>query len=310
MRERSSFHRIDGDRPRSRAVRVAWLATNAVWAELPPRATRARRFVPPTLPAAEDVPAAATPARVLGNLFWESLPAERIRAALGDSVRLLDVGCGRGGYFRLLDRSLGLDDYVGIDVAHHREWNAIVAEDARARFVVRSAEGLTREDLDGRTLVISQSALEHIPRDLVALRSIHNARDRDSPLLQLHLVPPPALWRLWGVHGYRGYTSRSLDRIRAALHPSLTLDVIVLGGPKTNAVHLELVHDAAAALRGARVRDTRAADPQAYGSRLVDALRADAEAPGPARILDASFLVLAIRDREMPDVLDELAHGS
>ena len=83
----------------------------------------------------------------------------------------------------------------------------------------------------------------------------------------------------------------------------------MLGGPATNAVHRELIHDAAAALRGNRVRDAYAADPAAYGSRLVAALAADAHAPGPARILDASFLVLAIRDRAMPDVLDGLAHG-
>lgn len=302
MRERSSFHRIDGDRPRARPVRLAWLATNALSATLPAGEVPHRRWVPPQLPLPTEIPSAATPARVLCNLFWEALPAAPLRAALGGAIRVLDIGCGRGNYFRLLDAAVGVDDYLGIDIVQRPEWEAIAAGDSRARFVVRAAETLTASDLDRRTLVVSQSALEHVPRDLHALRQIRALRTRGVPQLQLHLVPPHDLWRMWGVHGYRGYTARNVRRIGEALGPDVILDVLVLGGPASSALHREAVYDSLASLRHRPVRDTRMSDPDDYGRRLVKALASDAAGHTPQRLRDASFLALAIRDRGMPDV--------
>ena len=57
-----------------------------------------------------------TPSRVLSNLFWLNLPAAAIREELQE-IRLLDIGCGSGRYFNVLDKKLGgVQGYTGIDV--------------------------------------------------------------------------------------------------------------------------------------------------------------------------------------------------
>jgi hypothetical protein len=288
--DRSTFQRVDGDAPRTRAHRAVWLAAAIVAERLPRPRLDVHCWSPdPQLVNADRLSADATPARALSNLFWESLP-KGLPAALGGEVHALDIGCGRGNYAAVLDRSVGLTTYLGVDVASHPGWEALTGADARLAFERGLAETLTEAQLAGRNLIVSQSALEHVAGDLALFRRVAaHVHASGDPVLQVHLLPGTNAWRMWDVHGYRGYGERNLARI-GALFADDDMRLLALGGPACTRLHLEAVHDA---LRRPSDRDGRTADPARYKQRLADAIAADAASP-PRDLREATFVGLAI----------------
>lgn len=236
----------------------------------------------------EYLAATASPSRTLSNLFWLTLPAEEIAAALG-AVRLVDVGCGAGGYAALFaDRFPDMQSYLGIDIAARDAWRERSARDARCRFVAAPAETIDAGLLGDTTLIVSQSALEHFPHDLVFARNVRDWAVRAGhPVLQLHLLPGAYNWRQYGTHGFRGYTARSLARLIDAFAPD-DHRVFVLGGAACNDVHYRWIYDR---LRR-RAHDRRDDDAAAYAAELSAALAADAARPH-VDVGAACFLALA-----------------
>ncbi len=300
--DRSSFHRLCGDERLSRPQRAAWLAGGILHAHLPSPSLPVRSWAPdPDRARPELIPEHATPARVLSNLFWESLPGPVIREALGGAVHALDIGCGRGNYAAVLDKALDLATYRGIDVREHATWQTLAAADARLEFLVRRAEELDDAELAGRNLIVSQSALEHVRYDLAFFRHIAGHLGASPrPLLQIHLLPGANLWRLWGVHGYRGYSERNIRHV-AAIFASSDVDVISLGGPACNRLHLDVVHDTLRRFRGGAKADLRSTDPDLYRRLVAEAIAEDAAQHPEPTLRDASFVALVVRT-ELPDL--------
>jgi SAM-dependent methyltransferase len=300
--DRSSFHRLCGDEPLSRLQRAAWLGGGILHAHLPRSRLPVRTWAPdPDLARPDLIPEHATPARVLANLFWESLPGAAIREALGDAVHVLDVGCGRGNYAAVLDTALGLGTYRGIDVREDSTWQTLAAADERLEFLVCRAEELGDTELAGRNLIVSQSALEHVRDDLAFFRRIAGQLGASTrPLLQIHLLPGANLWRLWGVHGYRGYSERNLRHV-VALFTGSHVDVIKLGGPACNRLHLEAVNDTLRRFRRRPGADMRSTDPDLYRRLVAEAIFEDAARPPEPTLRDASFVALVVRTR-LPDL--------
>jgi SAM-dependent methyltransferase len=301
---RTSFQRINGDEPLSRMRRAAWLAGGMVFERLPRPRLAIRSWTPdPSLVRPDLLPAHATPPRVLCNLFWETLPGARIRDLLGGAVDVLDVGCGRGNYATVLDRAIRLDSYLGVDVVEDPRWAELERADPCLAFRLCRAEQIGEAELTGRTLIVSQSAVEHVRDDLAFFERVAAFLAAVArPVLQIHLLPAANLWRLWGVHGYRGYNERNLARIVAAF-PAAHVDLLRLGGPACNRLHREAVHDTLRQLRSRTQPDLRTTDPDTYTRRLAEAIAEDAVVPAIS-LRDASFVALVITTGSGEHVFD------
>lgn len=287
---RSTPNRINGDFPMNLLQRAVYFGFNIV-EELRPQPTLSD-VIPFRIEASaypgDCLARTASPSRILSNLFWLGLPVEAIEAALG-TVRIVDVGCGKGGYAKLFAKRFGtMESYLGIDVERRDAWDRHSTRDPRCRFVAAPAESITDEVLGDATLIVSQSALEHFPEDLTFAGKVGGwAASADRPILQLHILPGPKNWRQYGTHGFRGYTKRALAGLIDAFQPR-DHRVFVLGGKACNEVHYRWIYDRL----NRSVRDRRAADTDAYSTALATALADDAARLNDS-VDDACFLVLA-----------------
>lgn len=146
-------------------------------------------------------PQSASPGRALTEAFLQYQLAKMLPAR---SIRILEIGCGSGSLTKLLAKFGYSGNYVGVDVADRFD-RAEQPEFQRA-FVLADARFF--EPNAKFDLIISVSALEHIPED-VSL--IHRLSGFIAPGgVQLHFVPSG-----WGLavylwHGYRQYTRAAL----------------------------------------------------------------------------------------------------
>ncbi len=124
---------------------------------------------------------------MLSNLFWLNLPAAKIRAELS-KIDLLDIGCGTGLYFPILDQILGgLRSYTGVDVKPKRFAHA---DDPRVRLITSPAEQVSQDIIGQHNFIISQSALEHVPEEMAVLRHIAGAlRGKKRPAIRSTSCP-------------------------------------------------------------------------------------------------------------------------
>ncbi|MCX7164737.1 MAG: class I SAM-dependent methyltransferase [Rhodocyclales bacterium] len=143
-------------------------------------------------------------------------------------IRVLDIGCGAGGLVRLLAELGYRGSYVGIDIQDG--FDRSEQPGFEKSFLAVDAHRYQPENKFD--LVISVSALEHIPDDARLIRRLGEFLLPGG--LQLHFVPsewalPVYLW-----HGYRQYTVASLaDRFET----SRTV-VFSLGGAASFFLHL------------------------------------------------------------------------
>ncbi len=114
-----------------------------------------------------QLPTGASPSRILSDLFWLTLPWERIQQELG-GIRILDAGCGSGHYGPRLISWSGdrVASYIGADIHAHESWPALEHEDQRMQFIQADAGELGRVLPGGTNLIMSQSAIEHMDHDL------------------------------------------------------------------------------------------------------------------------------------------------
>ncbi len=188
----------------------------------------------------ETSPRDASPARKLSDLFWASLPWDSISKDLG-TVRILDIGCGAGGYAKRILRHLPSSaTYQGIDVSDNAHWQLNRSDRVRLdRFGGTSLRECLTPDFN---LIMSQSAFEHIEPDLAFFIELaEHARQRAAPTLQIHLLPSAHCLSLYGLHGYRQYTPRSLGPVCEIFGAGSSVKLIELGGKTCNAVHRKFI---------------------------------------------------------------------
>lgn len=194
---------ISGDGKMSGADRLRYLWRNAL------RNMTARRHsicAEPYHPSAiTDAMAMASPSRALTLSFFETQLSSVLPRT---TVRVLDIGCGSGFMSDTL-AALGYGGvYTGIDIGDRFRTNVAYPEAFQRSFV--NADAHTFEAEAPYDLIISFSALEHIPDDQKLIAHLDTALSEDGA--HLHIVP--ATWGLplylW--HGFRQYSLAGIEQ--------------------------------------------------------------------------------------------------
>lgn len=245
-----------------------------------------RPFVPRSSPQL-DQHELASPSRVLSNLFWRELPWNQISQELAE-LHLLDTGCGSGSYGDYLDVCSNNDvrRYVGLDVYEHPSWNTSTSPNRMFhRFNGRS---ITSHVPLETNFFISQSAIEHFRNDRRYFQDIKNfIESKERPIIQVHLFPSVACMKLYGRHGYRQYTPRTVSRI-TRLFPKAQCALFGLGGSACNRVHYDFITSP----RRIKNIDYRETKQEEYRQALEHAIHEDAH--NANSIKNPSFWALVI----------------
>lgn len=214
---------ISGDGRLSIAQRLSYLARNLA------RNLRSGNPGPRRRPfhaaRLQRTPATASPSRALTEAFlYSSLPTMLPVA----KVRVLEIGCGSGSLTRILAELGYSGQYVGVDIDDR--FDRTQQPEFEKTFVHTDVRRFKPEGKSD--LVISVSALEHIPEDIQL--TAHLGEYVAPGGLQLHVVPsawglPVYLW-----HGYRQYTAAS---IAERFDPRKTV-VFAMGGGASFLLHL------------------------------------------------------------------------
>lgn len=295
----SSPNTISGDGILDDSQKLSWLIANLAQShQLQPSIPNVWNFRCSVAPyPAKHCDVLMTPSRILSNLFWQNLPSEVISNEL-KRLALLDCGCGKGIYFPIIDDSLGgVESYTGVDIKARASWSDF-QKDPRVNFVRRGAEEIDRSLLEGKTLIVSQSALEHFPSDLTFFQNVADAlRSRDYPTLQIHLLPTGTMWRQYGPHGFRGYVPANLKTILDMFKDFSRSHVFTLGGKHCLDVHYRYVHDTL----NPEMPDRRRTHRDEYARATKAAMEADM-ASDQIDIMDACFLALVIHSHPQREI--------
>jgi len=291
VRPRStSWHRLNADRPLRRPGRAVWSGVNLANNLLPltacDRRIELRDFVVADVAAYVDrLPEGASPARALSDLFWMTLPWAELAAAIGP-LHVLDIGCGNGYYgSRFREWSGGrVESYLGVDAVPRPSWERLSEDDPSTSYAVQDAEAVS---VPGEVnLIVSQSCLEHVGEDLSFFSRVRDQlAERSSPWLQLHLVPAAACRALYGAHGVRQYTPRTISKATRLYPDSARFVLFRLGGNECARVHRTYITDT-----GPDRLALRHTSPERYEEAVRSAIETDMRRPGG----DALFLGLAI----------------
>lgn len=229
-------------------------------------------FVPRSLPQLNQQDL-GSPSRVLSNLFWHELPWDAIKQESG-GLHILDTGCGSDSYGDYLNTCSNgnVTRYVGLDVYEHPSWSTSTSPNREFhRFNGRSIAPHIPPETN---FFMSQSAIEHFPNDRRYFEDVQKFVDSQTrPLLQVYLFPSAACADLYGRHGYRQYTPRTVSRI-TRLFPTSHCFLFGLGGPACNRVHDTFITKPLA-MEGI---DRRKTQPQEYQQELLRAIEQDKDA--------------------------------
>lgn len=289
-RSRSTYNWISGDVPHRLPTRLLWLVNNIV-AGLPPQPSSSvvRTFsCDPSLVEHPLIRGFDTPARVLSDLFWLALDTQDLRTRLGP-IRVADIGCGQARYLDFIKHLFPeFESYRGIDVQPRPRWPQLMEGDARISFHEADASQLSASSIADSNFLFTQSAIEHFRDDLTFLRTLGDAfRHANGPMLQIHLTHPGHQWRQYGLHGYRGYAPRALNRLVEEMSRYCAVRVFPLGGKHSNRFHLHYVRDT---LRRS-VRKSRAASTPGYTYARNRAILADLTRP-PIKTEESTLLAI------------------
>jgi len=202
----------------------------------------------------------ASPARLLAEAF---IVHELPNLTTARRIRALDIGCGSGRMSDLLSKAGFAGHYVGVDL-QNRFASARWQDGAfTTEFLEGDAHDLVLQP--GFDLIISNSALEHIPDDGRLIAHLQTLLAPDG--LQVHVVPSTWALFLYLWHGYRQYGRAAI----AARFPGQPPMVYLLGGAACFLVHFMLITVPEVLLR----QSLRKRFPGLYAAVLRGALRVD-----------------------------------
>lgn len=180
----------------------------------------------------------SSPARKLSDLFWKSLRWDVLREVLNEDIEALDVGCGTGKYyFKLQEFSENsINSYVGVDFVERSNWKES-DQNSNVRFYQGDSASIT-PFLENRNFIFTQSAVEHFPKDMLFFKQVGDyvSKNRNQPIIQVHLLPAPASLTLYREHGVRQYTPRTISKLVDQV-PNDFSCIIPLGGKEAYNVH-------------------------------------------------------------------------
>lgn len=248
MRDKAtSLHNLNSDRGLTTPTRILWMFYNWLNNRFPVTnldpGLELRYFNSDTFDEMlSRIVLTDSPARCVSNLFWYSLPWKEVSKKLGGEVRALEVGCGSGIYGELLAECLGdsLELYMGVDLYSHPAW-----KNFHDRHYFKFEQGDSRsvsEYLDGKNLIITQSAIEHFEEDLDYFRQVADyIKSTDRPVLQIHLMPSASCLYTYLWHGVRHYQPRNLSKITRLFGSETQKHLVSLGAGNCNSVHRKYI---------------------------------------------------------------------
>ena len=122
-------------------------------------------------------------------------------------ISVLDIGCGSGYIRKILSDQGFLGKYLGVDVQDYYQQD--LTSSFSNNFVQKRIEDFeTEERFD---LIISNTALEHIEQDKLAIEKCHSFLKEGG--VAVHLVPSSWGLFLYLFHGYRQYSRRRIARL-------------------------------------------------------------------------------------------------
>ncbi|MBL7131189.1 MAG: hypothetical protein ISS45_07295 [Candidatus Omnitrophica bacterium] len=230
----------------------------------------------------------SSPARKLCNLFWLCLPWREIHQELGE-IRIFDTGCGNGTYaLNLSDwADVNILSYTGVDAVGSENWKIIERKHSSIQFHKCNAAKVFQCIPSGINLFITQSALEHFDEDILYFEQVKNyiLSYRES-VIQIHLIPSGACLHLYGLHGVRQYTPRTISKIFRLFKDYSYGMIFRLGGSECNQTHYQFItkpiREGIGDLRNSKIIE--------YNEQLFRAIEKDMSRPGKS----PSFYALVI----------------
>ena len=275
MKSSSSWHSLNADRKAAHLLWPLWFFFNQINNLQPNKrgTLHIEQFVPGKIDGdwiGSEL--TASPSRRLTDLFLASLPWQRIEEKLG-GIHILDLGCGPGKYARFFDElcSERKDfSYLGIDQRESPRWEDL--HSARCSFEKAKVTSLEETVFDNVNVITSISVLEHVDDDLKFFREIEESEKRlGKKFLQIHIFPSAVCLWLYGLHGVRQYTPRTINKIGKILSKDKSLVLYRLGGRKCNWVHFKNI----TVPIKIRLGDRRFKDTEKYRQELHSAIEAD-----------------------------------
>lgn len=223
---------------------------------------RSRAFRP-DVARAGAIAAGQSPGRLLTELFIE---AELPQLSAPRELDVAEIGCGSGSMAYRLARLGFRGRYIGVDITdrfkrdHPNDFPFAVA--------YMLADAHTFAPPRAIDLMISVSALEHIPNDAALIRRMATLFNPGG--LEVHVVPSGASLAVYLWHGFRQYTPTALA---AKFGPNI--EIVRLGGLGSYVLHFAFITLPDLIVR----RSLRKAAPGLYRMLLLGALRLDALLP-------------------------------
>lgn len=295
MKKSTSIHSLNADKGLNPFQKLAYLFLNWLnnlrpYSDLDPR-IEIRSFRAETWKQElENTYETSSIGRRLSDLFWRTLPWDRIREELGE-IHVFDTGCGQGNYStRLLSASGGrIVSYTGIDAKRRDNWDKLENKNPNFRFIASSSSDIRDLIPEKTNLFVTQSAIEHFDEDLRFFEQIKGFVEKsDRPIIQVHNFPAKAILPLYLFHGVRQYTPRNISKItRIFKDTSSQMYLYGLGGSAGKKVQWKYFTWPLLILRR---KAKWSEDIPRYNTEVIEAIEADMEHPSRSPI----FWVLII----------------
>ncbi len=275
----TSIHTLSADKGLNRLEQFLWLFYNRLNNHFLPNASGSLRIQDFIVDLSDkswnQTYPKSSPSRKLSDLFWMQLPWGVLQAELGQ-VNVLDVGCGSGNYYpRLQDFSHHrITSYTGIDIAYNENWEVLKKKYPEVQFQKLNSDDIQAAIPQNTNLIISQSALEHFERDITFFDQMRTfIKQAAKDVIQIHLLPSSACLALYGFHGVRQYTPRSLSMLTKSFREFSYAIAYRLGGEECNRLHWEFITQPSSTGKS----DMRNTETERYEREVREAIRMDSQ---------------------------------
>ena len=181
-----------------------------------------------------------TPSRLLCDAFWNSIDYKNLRLQLNSNLNFFDIGCGSGIYGKFLKKInyKYFSSYTGLDIYKNHNYPS------EFNHITSKAENVNQYINKKTNFVISQSALEHIEKDIYVMEEVTKKLiENDKPFVQIHMVPASKCLWLYLWHGYRQYSKKNLSNILSQLKKDFNINsaIVPIGGSNSFWTHLKYI---------------------------------------------------------------------
>ena len=179
-----------------------------------------------------------SPARILSNIFWNSLDFSQVHEELREKINFLEIGCGSGRYGTLIEKlsKKYFGSYTGLDIYLDNNFPE------KFYHLKIDAEKINLETLKDINFIFSQSSLEHIKNDSeVLFNTTKILSESKKKFISIHLIPAKSSLFLYAWHGWRQYSLRNINKIACDLMrlSNVSVYAIPLGGPESFKAHIK-----------------------------------------------------------------------